>query len=53
MAYTIDLTGKVALVTGGASGIGYAIAVLKKVLKRQEQKLLLRLNLMKASKNAM
>ncbi|MDB3955258.1 SDR family oxidoreductase [Alphaproteobacteria bacterium] len=26
MAYTIDLTGKVALVTGGASGIGYAIA---------------------------
>ena len=26
MAYTIDLTGKTALVTGGASGIGYAIA---------------------------
>ena len=26
MAYTIDLTGKIALVTGGASGIGYAIA---------------------------
>jgi len=26
MTYTIDLTGKVALVTGGASGIGYAIA---------------------------
>jgi NAD(P)-dependent dehydrogenase (short-subunit alcohol dehydrogenase family) len=26
MAYTIDLTGKVALITGGASGIGYAIA---------------------------
>jgi len=27
MAYTIDLTGKIALVTGGASGIGYAIAL--------------------------
>ena len=27
MAYTIDLTGKIALVTGGASGIGYAIAM--------------------------
>ena len=26
MAYTIDLTGKTALVTGGASGIGFAIA---------------------------
>ena len=26
MAYIIDLTGKIALVTGGASGIGYAIA---------------------------
>jgi len=27
MAYTIDLSGKVVLVTGGASGIGYAIAL--------------------------
>ena len=27
MAYTIDLSGKVVLVTGGASGIGYAIAI--------------------------
>jgi len=27
MVYTIDLTGKIALVTGGASGIGYAIAM--------------------------
>ena len=26
MAYTIDFTGKTALITGGASGIGYAIA---------------------------
>ena len=26
MAYTIDFTGKIALITGGASGIGYAIA---------------------------
>ena len=26
MAYTIDLSGKTALVTGGASGIGFAIA---------------------------
>ena len=26
MAYTIDLSGRIALITGGASGIGYAIA---------------------------
>ena len=28
MAYTIDLTGKTALVTGGASGIGYALSLI-------------------------